>query len=84
MLHGATGEGGSDGGSEHKSTKSTDKRRRNRVPVSCFSCRALKTKCDGARPTCATCAYSGKTCTYLQQGISGPGRGADTMVVSRQ
>lgn len=52
--------------------------------MSCFSCRALKTKCDGVRPTCSTCAHSGRTCTYLQQGISGPGRAAETVVVSRQ
>lgn len=90
MLHGgkggraAGGEGGSAEGGEHKSTRNPDKRRRNRVPVSCFSCRALKTKCDGIRPTCATCAHSGRTCTYLQQGISGSGRGTETVVVSRQ
>ncbi|KAH7153657.1 fungal-specific transcription factor domain-containing protein [Dactylonectria macrodidyma] len=57
------------------------KRRRNRVPVSCFSCRTLKTKCDGARPVCSTCAHSGRDCVFVQQGISG---GAANMVMVDQ
>ncbi|KAF9887943.1 hypothetical protein FE257_009465 [Aspergillus nanangensis] len=47
------------------------KRRRNRVAVSCFSCRALKTKCDGVRPSCSTCAHNGRHCTWMQQGTPG-------------
>ncbi|KAL1878547.1 hypothetical protein VTK73DRAFT_7888 [Phialemonium thermophilum] len=87
MLQGG---GGGRGASERTASedgadgdhKIREKRRRHRVPVSCFSCRALKTKCDGVRPTCATCAHSGRTCAYLQQGISGSGRMSDTVVIS--
>ncbi|KAJ3471956.1 hypothetical protein MRS44_002055 [Fusarium solani] len=46
------------------------KRRRNRVPVSCSSCRALKTKCDGTKPVCSTCAHNGRECSFVQQGVS--------------
>ncbi|KAB5578038.1 fungal-specific transcription factor domain-containing protein [Coniochaeta sp. 2T2.1] len=86
MVQRREGEAGDDAGvdNQRKSTTSREKRRRNRVPVSCFSCRALKTKCDGIRPTCATCTHNERTCTYLQQGIAGSAHVADTMVVSRQ
>ncbi|KAJ5818037.1 hypothetical protein N7474_003628 [Penicillium riverlandense] len=47
------------------------KKRRNRVPISCFSCRSLKTKCDGVRPVCSTCAHNGRECVFTQRGISG-------------
>lgn len=57
------------------------KRRRNRVPISCFSCRTLKTKCDGARPVCSTCAHSGRHCTFVSQGISG---GGSSMVLVKE
>jgi hypothetical protein len=46
------------------------KRKRNRVPVACFNCRALKTKCDGGKPACATCTASGENCQYSVQGIA--------------
>jgi hypothetical protein len=76
MLSGGAGVGGD------KDAKGLNKRRRNRIPVSCFNCRSLKTKCDGVRPTCSTCAHGGRSCAYLQQGISGAA--ADSIVVSRQ
>ncbi|OAP57701.1 hypothetical protein AYL99_08439 [Fonsecaea erecta] len=49
----------------------SERRRRNRVAVSCFSCRSLKTKCDGRRPICSTCEHNGRNCVYMQRGISG-------------
>ncbi|KAJ4029627.1 hypothetical protein NW761_013776 [Fusarium oxysporum] len=47
------------------------KRRRNRVPVSCCSCRALKTKCDGTRPVCSTCANNGRECVFVRKDTEG-------------
>ncbi|OBT95519.1 hypothetical protein VE01_05251 [Pseudogymnoascus verrucosus] len=46
------------------------KRKRLRVPVACFSCRALKTKCDGNKPVCSTCSSNGGDCQYSSSGIS--------------
>ncbi|KAJ4253837.1 hypothetical protein NW762_010232 [Fusarium torreyae] len=60
-----------------------NKRRRNRVPVSCGSCRALKTKCDGVRPICSTCAQNGRECVFVQQGTSGGGGTPNTVTVSQ-
>ncbi|KAJ5365692.1 hypothetical protein N7517_008578 [Penicillium concentricum] len=60
---------------------SKTKRRRNRVPISCFSCRTLKTKCDGARPVCSTCANNGRECTFVPQGIA---KGTSTMVLVKE
>ncbi|KIW29053.1 uncharacterized protein PV07_04899 [Cladophialophora immunda] len=58
-----------------------ERRRRNRVAVSCFSCRSLKTKCDGRKPVCSTCEHNGRSCVYMQRGISG---GASNTVVVEQ
>ncbi|KAF9894251.1 hypothetical protein FE257_007753 [Aspergillus nanangensis] len=58
------------------------KKRRNRVPVSCVSCRTLKTKCDGVRPTCATCARHERTCVF-DQPTSGARGGQKAVLVNQ-
>lgn len=42
------------------------KRRRNRVPLSCGSCRARKLRCDRSRPSCDNCQRRGDeaSCAY--------------------
>jgi hypothetical protein len=36
--------------------------RRKRAPTACNSCRSRKTKCDGVRPVCGSCAKLGVQC----------------------
>lgn len=57
------------------------KRKRNRVPVACFNCRALKTKCDGAKPVCSTCATNGDECQYSSKGVSS---GSSVVMVNQE
>lgn len=39
-------------------------RARRRSARACEPCRHRKTKCDGARPSCAQCVYHGNRCSY--------------------
>ncbi|KAK2063698.1 fungal-specific transcription factor domain-containing protein [Colletotrichum caudatum] len=39
-------------------------RKRKRIPIACSSCRVRKSRCDGARPQCSTCAEQGIDCVY--------------------
>ncbi|KAH8726755.1 fungal-specific transcription factor domain-containing protein [Phaeosphaeriaceae sp. PMI808] len=38
--------------------------KRNRITVACASCRQRKSRCDGSRPKCSTCAHQGTSCEY--------------------
>ncbi|WJG35924.1 transcriptional regulatory protein GAL4 [Fusarium oxysporum Fo47] len=38
--------------------------KRRRIAVACTSCRHRKSRCDGARPSCASCADGGFPCVY--------------------
>ncbi|KAL7424094.1 hypothetical protein Q5752_001679 [Cryptotrichosporon argae] len=40
------------------------KKRRNNVAKACVNCRRRKTKCDGAKPTCGTCAGYRDECAW--------------------
>lgn len=42
----------------------TTVRRRRRNIGACDSCRSRRTKCDGSRPKCGTCAHRGVNCVY--------------------
>ncbi|KIX08046.1 uncharacterized protein Z518_02701 [Rhinocladiella mackenziei CBS 650.93] len=42
--------------------------KRRRVAIACDSCRALKAKCDGKRPTCDRCAGYGYACQWNDAG----------------
>ncbi|KLU92904.1 hypothetical protein MAPG_11852, partial [Magnaporthiopsis poae ATCC 64411] len=44
-------------------------RKRQRVPVACALCRARKSRCDGLRPKCSTCASQGTECSYAQAAL---------------
>lgn len=39
-------------------------RKRRKVAESCKTCRAKKTRCDGRRPACSSCASKGVVCEY--------------------
>ncbi len=44
--------------------------------IACVICRKRKLKCDGGKPSCATCARLGHSCTYDEvRRKSGPKRG---------
>ena len=45
--------------------------KRQRTALACDSCRHRKSRCDGARPACASCAGMGFTCVYRRP-ISAP------------
>lgn len=38
--------------------------KRQRVSRACDQCRAKKDRCDGDTPTCSTCTFLGRTCSY--------------------
>lgn len=44
----------------------TNTSKRQRVAVACGSCRLRKSRCDGARPTCSTCAAMHFACAYTK------------------
>lgn len=41
-----------------------DAPKRQRVSRACDQCRSKKDKCDGARPTCSTCTFLKRSCSY--------------------
>ncbi|KAK1689888.1 hypothetical protein BDP55DRAFT_651927 [Colletotrichum godetiae] len=43
------------------------KRKRVQADVACNPCRRRKSRCDGLRPTCATCQKLSSDCTYVQK-----------------
>ncbi|KAI1365815.1 hypothetical protein F5Y08DRAFT_302757 [Xylaria arbuscula] len=43
-------------------------RGKRRVELACTVCRAKKSRCDGQRPSCSTCARGGLSCTYEKPG----------------
>ncbi|KAK2035312.1 fungal-specific transcription factor domain-containing protein [Colletotrichum zoysiae] len=45
-------------------SSNTTTRKRKRIPIACSSCRVRKSRCDGARPQCSTCAEQGIDCIY--------------------
>ncbi|KAK2039181.1 fungal-specific transcription factor domain-containing protein [Colletotrichum somersetense] len=45
-------------------SSNTTTRKRKRIPIACSSCRVRKSRCDGARPQCSTCAEQGIDCVY--------------------
>lgn len=51
------------------STGTQQKRKRNRVPLSCTICRKRKVKCDKGRPQCQQCVKTGvgHLCHYMEQ-----------------
>ncbi|CAI5759776.1 unnamed protein product [Candida verbasci] len=52
---------------EAKDIKNKPKPKRNRVPVSCLSCKKRKVKCDKAKPSCGGCIRNGvgHLCQYI-------------------
>ncbi|KAK3367480.1 fungal-specific transcription factor domain-containing protein [Podospora didyma] len=38
--------------------------KRQRVSRACDQCRAAREKCDGVRPTCSSCVWQNRACTY--------------------
>ncbi|KAL0933654.1 fungal specific transcription factor domain-containing protein [Colletotrichum truncatum] len=56
----------------------TATRKRKRNPIACSSCRARKSRCDGARPSCSACIEQTITCVYAVNS------GANTALVPKQ
>ncbi|KAK2754337.1 C6 transcription factor [Colletotrichum kahawae] len=48
----------------------TNVRKRKRIPIACSACRARKSRCDGARPSCSACVEQAIDCVYAVN--SGP------------
>lgn len=48
----------------HDPENSASRSRRQRIALACGSCRARKTKCNGARPSCGTCVDFDFVCNY--------------------
>jgi hypothetical protein len=44
--------------------------KRRRVPLACNACRTRKSRCNGERPKCSTCAEFGFDCVYVQSNSS--------------
>ncbi|KAF6805726.1 fungal specific transcription factor domain-containing protein [Colletotrichum sojae] len=50
---------------ENSSTPpTTATRKRKRIPIACSACRARKSRCDGARPSCSACVEQAIECVY--------------------
>lgn len=44
--------------------------KRRRIPLACNACRTRKSRCNGQRPKCSTCAEMGFECAYVQSSTS--------------
>ncbi|PVH69076.1 hypothetical protein DL98DRAFT_182853 [Cadophora sp. DSE1049] len=49
---------------DHISIQEQEPRKRRRVAVACKGCRTRKTRCNGNRPRCSTCAELNLECVY--------------------
>lgn len=56
--------------SPRKQRKVAKERPRKRAVTACNICRARKTKCDNARPSCSFCATTGAQCYYPDNALS--------------
>ena len=63
-----TSESGEPRGSLKRENESTSPgvsgQKRKRIQVACDECRARKSRCDGIKPTCASCAFHNIPCVY--------------------
>jgi hypothetical protein len=65
---------------DDEDTENVERSKDNGIPkpkrIACVICRKRKLKCDGNKPSCATCARLGHSCAYDEvRRKSGPKRG---------